>query len=243
MNLNLDIERTEEALKESTGSSKFITNGMVDVVIDTAYVKEVEDKENKGLSINLILKKLEDKDNPKAVTQTIYNAIVIRKKDGSINDFGKSLFNKLAVVSGIKSNKINETETKNITVGADNKPLKVEAIAELEDRVFTGKFQAEYSLYNKEVKEQIRLLTVFRTKDKASAQEIAQEKEGTEVEIGKHYSIESEKEIISRYKDGLNEEKVKEYYQNRNKKDNNTKTTNKPSNSLLDDDEDENTEI
>lgn len=238
MKLNLEVTRDEQKLTENTGSSRFIINGMHDVVIDTAYVEEQKD-DSKAISISLVLKKYEDREDSKAPTQTIYNAILARKKDGELNEFGKALLDKLCIVSGVKSSKLNETETKTIT--RNNKTEKVEAIVELEGRAFTGKFQQEFSKYDNKIIEKIRLITVFNVKNKASAQELLQKENGVEeVEIGKHYNIESSKTIETKYKDKLTKEEVDEYIKNKSKSsDSKSETTSKKSNSSLLDDDDE----
>lgn len=233
MNLNLGLKVTEEALKEYSGNGLFINNGMVDVVIDTAYVRQSKTEDSKALSLCLILKKAEDEDNPKAQTQTIYDAIILRKTDGSINESGKNMLTKLAVVTGLDPESIGETESKTIIAGKDKKEVTVESIPELAGRSFTGKFQQEFSKYNDKIYEKIQLLTVFRTTDKATAQEINQKEQGTKVELGKQFTLEFEIEVKPKYLNDLTEEEVKA---SRSKKSDKTEDKPKPKmNSLLDD--------
>lgn len=233
MNLNLDLTPTEEALKEYSGNGLFISNGMVDVVIDTVYVRQSKTKDSKSLSLCLILKKAEDEENPKAQTQTIYDAMILRKTDGSVNVSGKDLLIKLAVVTGVNPQSINETESKIIIAGKDKKEITVDCIPELSGRKFTGKFQQEFSEYNDKIYEKVQLLTVFRLSDKATAQEIDQKDKGVEVELGKQFKLESEVEIKPKYSGTLTEEKVKA---SRNKtKSEETANTKPKMSSLLDD--------
>lgn len=234
MNLNLNLKATEETLKDYSGNSLFISNGMVDVVIDTAYVRESKSKDSKAISLCLVLKKAEDEDNPKAQTQTIYDAMILFKKDGTPNEIGTNMLTKLAVVTGVNPESIGETESKIIKVGKEAKELTVECIPELTGRSFTGKFQQEFSKPEDKIYEKIQLLSVFRITDKATAQEIDQDSKGVQVQFGKQYAIESETEIKPKYLNDLTEQEVKA---SRSSKKSETEEETKPKpkmNSLLD---------
>lgn len=238
MDLGMNLTPNEEALQENLGSSRLITNGMYDFIIDTMYVNKSKETDNKGLSFNMIIKSVDDVNNPNPVTQTIYSAIIYKKKDGTVSDLGKGMMTKLSVILGKTTEQLNKTVSKQIKTkdGVET----VEAISALTGAKLTGKFRQEFGLYNDKLTDKVRLMSVYRFSDKATAAEIFNAGQGKEVELGKQYKMEAEKGIEPKYNDKLTPEKVAELKQNSSAK-STTSTTTVDSNFLsdLDDDNDE----
>lgn len=235
MNLGMEITNDANRLQESNGEGRIINNGMCDIIITNMYVNKSKDGNNKGLALNMEFKKAEDMNKEDAVKQTIFQAIIYRKADGTVNTYGQDLLSKIAKVCGKTQDELNKTVSKQITIGKDKKVETVEAIPALTGAKLTGKFRQEFDMYDGKLTDRVRLLTVFRTTDKASAQEILKAAEGADVVLGKQYAMENEKEVTPRYANGLNAEKVEQLKKEQSNNSNNTsKATEADSNFLAD---------
>lgn len=210
MDLGMQLIDDAERLQETSGEGRIINNGMCDIIITNMYVNKSKDANNKGLAFNMEFKRAEDFNNDNASTQTIYQAVVYKKSDGTVNTYGQDLMSRIAKVTGKSQTEINKTVTKQIPMGKDKKMESVEAIPALCGAKLTGKFRQEFDSYNDKLIDKVRLLTVFRTKDKASASEIINHDKGKEVVLGKQYAMEAEKEITPKYLKDLTPEKVAE---------------------------------
>lgn len=210
MDLGMQLVNDAERLQEVSGEGRIINNGMCDIIITNMYVNKSKDANSKGLALNMEFKRAEDFNNDNAPTQTIYQAVVYKKSDGTVNTYGQDLMSKIAKVTGKSQTEINKTVTKQIPMGKDKKMETVEAIPALCGARLTGKFRQEFDLYNDKLIDKVRLITVFRTKDKASAPEIINHDEGKEVVLGKQYAMEAEKEITPKYLKELTPERVAE---------------------------------
>lgn len=210
MDLGMQLVNDAERLQEASGEGRIINNGMCDIIITNMYVNKSKDANSKGLALNMEFKRAEDFNNDNAPTQTIYQAVVYKKSDGTVNIYGQDLMSKIAKVTGKSQTEINKTVTKQIPMGKDKKMESVEAIPALCGAKLTGKFRQEFDLYNDKLIDKVRLITVFRTKDKASATEIINHDEGKEIVLGKQYAMEAEKEITPKYLKELTPEKVAE---------------------------------
>lgn len=212
MELGIELLSDASQLQESEKVGRIINNGMCDIIITNCYVAKPKDQNAKGLSLNLEFKKAEDFANNQANTQTIFQAIIYKKSDGTINPMGQELLSKIAKVTGKSLSDINKTLPTQIKIGQNVETF--DAIAALTGAKLTGKFRQEFGLYNNKLTDKVRLITVFRSSDKASAAEIINQEAGKTVEIGKQYSIEKSKEILPKYNDGLTPESVEELKKN-----------------------------
>lgn len=208
MSLGIELLSDASQLQERESVGRIVSNGMCDIIITNMYVNKPKDPNSKGLSLNLEFKRAEDFANKDANTQTIYSAIIYKKNDGTVNPMGQELMSKIAKVAGKTMTDINKTLPTQIKIGQNVET--VDAIVTLSGAKITGKFRQEFGMYNNKVTDKVRLLTVFRTSDKASAAEIINHEAGKPVELGKQYSIEASKEVTPKYNDGLTPESVAE---------------------------------
>lgn len=206
MSLGIELLNDAEQLQESSNSGRIVNNGMCDIIITNCYVNKPKNTESKGLALNLEFKRAEDFANNNADTQTIFQAIVYKKVDGTVNPMGQELMSKIAKVTGKTMQEINKTLPTQVKIGQNTET--VDAIVALTGAKITGKFRQEFGLYNDKLTDKVRLVTVFRTSDKASAAEIINSEAGKQVEIGKQYSIEEAKGVTPKYNDGLTPESV-----------------------------------
>lgn len=203
MNLKLDFVLDDNFFNETKSGGRIINNGILDCIIQSAYI--TNSQTSKAKMLNLVIKKVEDENNTQANNQTIYNAFVLFKADGSPSEIGQQQLVKLAMVCNIDPSEMTHIQTtkQDIKDYAGN-TITVDAIQQFTGRKFTGRFQQEYSQYNGKITDKVRLRNYFRITDKASAVEIYKNES-----FGKQYEI--EKTSIPNeplYLDGLTKEMV-----------------------------------
>lgn len=184
------VNKSEEALKDSSGGGIINTSGIYDVIIKYAVV-EVNEKQAR--TINFLLEH-------DGRSQALFQAIRLDNNDGSAN-FQMDLLNKLCVIAGLDSLSEPE-EMEGFKYGEKAEAKTVMVIPELCDIPVTMRIQVEYSMYNDNIQENKHIRNFFRSTDMATAAEIVK---GSD--FGKQFAIEKEKADIVTYKE-VTEEQV-----------------------------------
>lgn len=176
--MKLSISTSQEAIKDSGGSSFIGTEGIYDVTLNFVSVSTTSGGA-KQADFNV---------NYKGNNQVIYGPIIINK-DGKTNEIGMSLINKLGVIVGLGEGAQLDVQTETHKVGKDEKAQEFEVITDFSGQDVQLRVQREYSKNPKtgDLNRSIKIRNVFRS-DGATAAEIA-----NEGEIGKQRAIELEK--------------------------------------------------
>ena len=193
--MKLFVSNSDDDLKDAGGGGYINHSGIYDVNLN--YVQLAETK-NKAYQLNFNV-------TNNGMDQTIYGPILVGK-DGKINDITKGLLNRLCVIAGMPDGQEIETETAEIPVGKDQKPMEMEIIPELSDIPVKMRVQMEYSIWDDKIQER-RAVKAFYREDGATA---AEAKSGDN--IGARLATDQEKYANNvTYKDGLTEEDVAEW--------------------------------
>lgn len=199
--MKLTVSKKQEAIKDSGGSGGGYINrsGIYDVVIN--YV-QVSPTKNGAYQLNFNV-------NNSGMDQTIYGPILMNK-DGKVNEITQNLLNRLCIIAGMDDGQEIETETAEFPVGKDQKLMEMEIIPELSDLSVKMRLQMEYGLWNDAIQER-KSIKAFYREDGATA---AEAESGQN--IGKRLALDEEKYASNvTYKDGLTEEDVKAWIQER----------------------------
>jgi hypothetical protein len=194
------VSYAADAVKESGVGGNFIgESGVYDVVIKFASLEQTT---NGAGQLNL---NIEYNGNQ----QTIYGPIVL-KKDGTPNQIGARMLNKLLTIAGVAAGTAPTLEEETHNVGKENKPKAFQVFTDLSDVELKIKLRQVYSKYNSQVRSNMELDSAFRLDDGASSSEIASEAQGTEVVIGSQLKDILEKEATTqpKYDDSVTPEEV-----------------------------------
>jgi hypothetical protein len=195
--MKLFVSNNDDAIKDSGGGGFINHSGIYDVQLN--YVQLATTK-NKAYQLNFNV-------TNNGMAQTIYGPILVGK-DGKINEITQNLLNRLCVIAGMEDGQEIETETAEIPVGKEQKPMEMEIIPELSDIPVKIRIQMEYSVWNDAIQER-RNVKAFYREDGATA---AEAKNGEN--IGKRLAQDKEKYADNvTYRDGLTEDDVKEWLQ------------------------------
>jgi hypothetical protein len=203
--MKLFVSNNDDAIKDSSGG--FINHSDIyDVQLNYVQVAKTKNGAHQ-LNFNV---------TNNGMAQTIYGPIIVGK-DGKVNEITKNLLNRLCVIAGMADGQEIETETAEIPVGKEQKPMEMEIIPELTDVPVKMRVQMEYSVWNDEIQER-RNVKAFYREDGATASEA---KKGED--IGRRLALDKEKYASNvTYKDGLTEEQVADWIKARTSK---TKTS------------------
>lgn len=161
------VKRTADAVKESTGGGKFISDsGIYDVTIKIASIK-ANQHDARAIDFNV-----EYEGN----TTTLYG-LKLDNNDGSEN-YQAKIFNKLCIIADL--DEVQDPEAETHKLGKDGKEVDLMVLPDFTDLECKVRVQAEYSKWNREVKKKLVIRNFYRA-DGASADEIV-----SETEIGKH---------------------------------------------------------
>lgn len=198
--MKLTVSKNPEAIKESGGGSSYINrSGIYEVLLNYVQVQETK---NGAYKLNFNVKY-------NGVDQTIYGPPLVNT-DGKLNEITKNLFNRLCIIAGMEDGQEIETETAEFPVGKDQKMTQMEIIPELSDLPVIMRIQMEYGLYDGQVQERKNIRAFYR-EDGATAQEAESGQD-----IGRRLKLDSEKYANDvTYKDGLDEEQVQAWIQER----------------------------
>lgn len=188
-----------QSVKESGGGASFIgSSGVYDVKINFASVGVTK---GGAESINF---NVEYNGN----NQTFYGPYY-KSKNGEYLDIGVKLYTTLGVIAGLEDGEEFTVETEEHAVGKDNKLVEFDVLQELTDLNVKVQIQAEYSLYDGQIRENMVIRSFFR-EDGASAEEIV-----NDGEIGKRLAMVEEKYASNiSYRDNLTPEQVEEWIKN-----------------------------
>lgn len=198
--MKLTVSKKEEAIKDSGGGGGYINRSAI-YDVNLNYVQIAETK-NKAYQLNFNV-------TNQGMDQTIYGPILIGK-DGKVNEITQNLLNRLCIIAGMEDGQEIETESVDMPVGKDQKIVEMEIIPDLSDLPVKMRVQMEYSLWNNQIQERKNVKAFYR-EDGATAAE-AESGEN----IGKRLAMDEEKYASNvTYKDGLTEEAVKAWIQER----------------------------
>lgn len=170
--LQLKAKKDAAAVKEG-GSSFITTSGVYDAVIDFVSLEETE----KGaVRFNLNL----DVNGNK---QTIYGN-TIQNTDGSENEIGMRLLNKLFVLAGFADGQEPDIDTETHKVGKDQKAQDFTVITDLTGMPIKIQIKEKFSKYNGEIKQSREPYNFFRAEDGATAAEIVEAETGKTIKFG-----------------------------------------------------------
>jgi len=163
---------------------------------------------------------------------TIYGTWV-QKKNGTANEAGTKLLNRLAIIAAVKEGTDLSLETQTVNIGKDNKPTELEVITDFTDLTCKMRVQKCYSQYQGKIRGNLRLKAFYR-EDGASAEEIVN-KLPIGVQLAKD-EVYAQPDKIT-YENGLDKETVDKWIQDNKQSSNNGTETiveDKPKSSLFD---------
>lgn len=186
------ISTKKDAIADTQGSSYIAKSGIYDV--DIKFVSQEETK-NGAIQFNFTI---EHNGNQ----QTIWGPIV-QKKDGTPNEIGLLLVNKLGIIAGMTDGDELEFSETTHKVGKDQKEMEFVTIDQFDDLPIKIRLQEVYSQYNGTIRKAMDIRGVYRQADGASAQEIVDET-GYGDQLAKDEAYASN----VTYNDGLTEEDI-----------------------------------
>ncbi len=201
--MKLSISTSADAIKDAGGASFLGTEGIFDVTINFVSISETTNGA-KQVDFNI---------NYKGNDQVIYGPIIVNK-DGSQNEIGMQLINKLGVIVGLGEGDELTIEEETHKVGKDQKSQDFNVITDFSGQEVQLRVQREYSKNpkNSEIRRDVKIRNVFRA-DGASAAEIT-----NDGEVGKQRALELEKYCAApSYKDGITPEEAEGWEKDRQK--------------------------
>ena len=208
------VTTKQEAIKEVTNTSNFINkSGVYDVVIKHAYINVAKTGSE---SINFVV-------DYNGQEQTLYGPYY-KNKEGETLEIGTNLYNKLAIIAGLDDGDELTLVENEIPLGKDQTLTEVSTIEEFEDLPVKVYVQQVFSKYEDNINEKQDIRTFYRAKDGATAEEIINDEN-----FGNQLKVVMEKyadKVV--YRDGLTEEDIKEWLNERYSKQQDTKKTPRP---------------
>jgi hypothetical protein len=196
------INTDKSVISESAGSSFINGSGVFDVSVNFASIG-VSKSGAEQFVFNL---------DYKGSSQTIYGPYYkgTTANGGKFSDIAVGLYTTLGVIVGLTDGEQFTTEVESHKVGKEQKEVELDVIQELTDKVIKIQVQAEFSIYQGEIKENLVLRSFFR-EDGASAEEIL-----NDGEVGKRLAMVEEKYASNvSYKDGITAEQATEWKANK----------------------------
>lgn len=180
-----NVNRSAEAVKESSDSNFISKSGFYDVTLKYVWV----DRSPKGArSINMVI-------THKGTDQYLYGAIRLDNNDGTPN-FEADKFNKLCIILDIDPD---EPTLMPIPVGKKKAMEEKEVLTEFEDKEVTFLLRNVYSEYEGKIYKKLSIYNLYRTSDKATAPEII----NNSPTMGAKFIKDSDKEIEDIYRNGI----------------------------------------
>jgi hypothetical protein len=206
-----DVKEVEE-FKGGDGGKFLNKPGVYDITILASIFNQAKDSESASLDFYI------EHDGQK---QPLYGNIILLKKDGSENESGMKLLNKLCVIADI--DEISDPEEATLPIGKDGANKDVAILPELSDIDVKVRLGIEYGAYNGSITERKVIKTFYRASDGATAEEILFEEQGKDVELGAQYKkdleyMEQNPESGYKYNDGITKEQVEEWIKNKRPK-------------------------
>jgi len=195
--MKLKVNKSKEAIAESTGGSYISKTGIYDVTIKFASL-DVAASGAERVNFNI---------DYNGNSQTIWGPWVTSKANTPI-EIGMKLINSLAVIAGIEEGEELTFEEETHKVGKDNKPQEFTVIEQFTDLPCKMRLQEEYSINPKtnDIKKTMVLKSFFR-EDGASAIECESGEN-----IGARLALETERYGTNiTYKDDLTPDDIKKW--------------------------------
>lgn len=136
--------------------------------------------------------------------QVVYGNLRITNNDGGSNEIGMKVFNQLVIIAGVEE--VSDPVDAELPIGKDGKDVDVSVLEDLSEIDVIVRIQMEYGVYNGSITEKKIIKGFYRAEDNASAEEIVN---GSEA--GKQYEKDSKYFENVTYKDGLDEQAVKDW--------------------------------
>jgi len=136
--------------------------------------------------------------------QPVYGNMRITNNNGEPNKIGSKVFNQLVIIAGVEE--VSEPVDAELPIGKKGAAKDVPVLEDLSDIDVTVHVQMEYSVNNGNIQESKVIRGFYRTDDKASAEEIV-----NGANAGTQYEKNTKFFESDYYRDGLEEEQVKEW--------------------------------
>ena len=183
---------TDEKISDHQGGNYITESGVYDVILKRVCVDQGK---NGAVKLHFFIEY-------EGTPQMLYNAITLTNNDGKEN-FQAIVFNKLLICLGLKA--VDDPKPMDLPVGKQGAAKSFNVIPDIEDEEITLRILFDFSSNNGQIYERKLVHNCFRTKDKASASEIVNNKD-----IGKQYAIESDPAVCKKphYAKGITEKEV-----------------------------------
>lgn len=187
-----NASKKQEDVKQ--GGSNYITGSGIYPVTVLAPVVSVS--KGGSTSVDLFCEHLGQK-------QIVYGNLRITNNDGSPNKIGAKIFNQMLIIAGLDA--VADPISAELPIGKKDSMKEVDVLEDLADQDMLLRIQMEYSIYNGDIQEKKIIKSFFRA-DKATAEEIVNGEEP-----GPGYERELKYVNNVTYKDGLDEDTVKQW--------------------------------
>lgn len=107
--------------------------------------------------------------------QIIYGSLRVTNNDGTPNKIGAKVFNQLMIIAGL--DEVADPVEVELPIGKNSAMKTVTALEDLAETEVLMRIQMEYSIYNGAMQEKKVIKAFFRTSDKATAEEIVNDKD------------------------------------------------------------------
>ena len=207
------VSKNKNVVKEVTSSNFIVKSGVYDIVIKHAYIHVAKTGSE---SINFVV-------DYNGQEQTLYGPCY-KNREGETLEIGTNLYNKLAIIAGLEDGEELTLVEDELPLGKERTLTEVSAIEEFEDLPVKVYIQQVFRKYEGDITENRDIRTFYRAEDGATAEEIVNDEN-----FGEQLKVVLEKyaDKVS-YRDGLTEEEVKEWLEERRNKQQDSKKAPKP---------------
>ena len=191
MSFTLKVNKSAEAVKESTGSQFIGQSGIYDGQINFVSLKQTD---SGAVSFNVSFKY--------GGNDQVFYGPYIQSKAGKELDIGLRLLNKFFIVGGLEDGVEPAMDTETHNVGRDNTPTDFTVITDLSELDCKLQVKEVYNRYKGEIKRNLELVNVF-SENGETAEELTAISEGQTVEAGKQLTaiLAREATTLPAYKD------------------------------------------
>jgi hypothetical protein len=193
---NFTVNTSADAIKESSGGSFISKSGVYPITVNFVSIGQTKNGAY-DFTVNF---------NYNGNTQTVYGPI-IQNKDGSINEIGARVLNKLCAIAGLETGKPLDLNEEDHTVGKDNEVKTFIVATDLSGLECQMQVKEVFDKYKGEVKRSLDPINFF-TSDGATADELVAKADGKDVTFGTQLSKILEAESTTAHRLGKDENGV-----------------------------------